>query len=107
MPVFDVTPVVAHSDSIWDRSDRRFKNIRAMVNWLTENVGDYYGRGEDHTRDDHEGNERQGNAVLHVGSGWQLERDWKGDPNGYVEVWWRVDITDEAKATLFALTWIK
>ena len=106
MPVFDVTSVVAHSDSIWDRSDRRFKNIRAMVDWLTENVGDYYGRGEDYTHDP-EAEVKKGSDLLHIGSGWQLERDWKGDPDGYVEVWWKVDITDEAKATLFALKWIK
>ena len=107
MPVFDVTSAVAHSDSIWDRSDRRFKNIKALVDWLTENVGDYYGRGEDHTEDTSHLTHHHGNAVLHIGSGWQLERDWKGDPDGYVEVWWKVDITDEAKATLFALKWVK
>lgn len=106
MPVFDVTRVVTHSDSIWDRNDHRFKNIRALVDWLTENVGEYYGHGTDHTREDNEP-ARKGHSVLHIGSGWQLERDWKGDPDGYVEVWWKVDITDEAKATYFALKWIK
>ena len=104
MPVFDVTRIVTHSDSVMDRSANRYKNIWAMVDWLDENVGDYYGRGEDHTSDE---DERKGHAVLYIGSGWQMERDWKGDPDGYVEVWWHVDITDEAKATLFALKWIK
>ncbi len=104
MPVFDVTRVVTHTDSVLQRSNQRYKNIKALVEWLSGNVGDYYGHGEDHTiaRDD-----RKGTAVLHIGSGWELERDWKGDPDGYVEVWWKVDITDEAKATLFALKWIK
>ena len=106
MPIFDVTRIVTHTESVWDRNSRRFNNIKAMVDWLTENVGDYYGHGEDHTREP-EADDRQGTAVLHIGSGWQLERDWKGDPDGYVEVWWKVDITDEAKATLFALKWIK
>lgn len=105
MPVFDVTRAITHTDSVWERSGRRFQNIKVMVDWLTEHVGEYYGHGEDHTRDSEE-NDRQGNSVLHIGSGWQLERGWKGDPNGYVEVWWKVDITDEAKATLFALTWM-
>lgn len=104
MPVFDVTRVVTHTDSVMDRANIRWKNIKAMVDWLTENVGDYYGRGEDHTNDE---DIRKGTSVLHIGSGWQLERDWKGDPDGFVEVWWRVDITDAAKATLFALKWIK
>jgi hypothetical protein len=104
MPVFDVTRIVTHSESVMDRSDSRYKNIKAMVDWLTENVGEYYGRGGGHTRDQDEG---KGNAVLYIGSGWQLERDWKGDPDGYVEVWWKVDITDEAKATLFVLKWIR
>ena len=106
MPVFDITNVITHTESIWDRSDSRYRKIKAIVNWLTENVGEYYGRGEDRTLDPDEF-EHKGHAVLHIGSGWQLERDWKGDPDGFVEVWWRVDITDDAKATLFALKWIK
>lgn len=106
MAVFDVTRVVAHTESVYDRFGRRAKNIQELVDWLTENVGEYYGRGEDHTRDE-EDNKRQGHAVLYIGSGWQLERDWKGDPNGYMEVWWKVDITDEQLASFFALKWIK
>lgn len=108
MPVFDVTRVVTYTDSTMRRSDQRYRNIKALVDWLTENVGDYYGRGEDHTRDEaFPGHEYEGYSVLHIGSGWQIDRDWRGDPNGYMEVWWKVDITDEAKATLFALKWIK
>ncbi len=104
MPVFDVTHIVSHSESVWDRGDYRSKNIKAMVDWLTENVGDFYGHGDDYTRSD---NEKQGTSVLYIGSGWQMEQDWKGDPNGYVELWWQVDITDEQKATLFALKWMR
>jgi|LauGreDrversion4_2_1035121.scaffolds.fasta_scaffold1075775_2 hypothetical protein len=107
MAVFDVTRVVAHTESVYDRFGKRAENIKSLVDWLTENVGDYYGRGENHVRDEEEDTKNQGNAVLHIGSGWQLERDWRGDPNGYVEVWWKVDITDEAKASFFALKWIK
>ena len=106
MPVFDVTRVVTRTDSVMDRANIRWKNIKAMVDWLTEHVGAYYGRGDDHTRD-LEADVKKGSDVLHIGSGWQLERDWRGDPNGYVEVWWKVDITNEADATLFALKWIK
>lgn len=105
MPVFDITHAVTRTDSVWDRSDKRYKNIKEIVNWLGDHVGAYYGTGADHVLEQND-TIRHGTAVLHVGSGWQLERDWRGDPNGYVEVWWRVDITDEAKATLFALTWI-
>lgn len=106
MPVFDVTSAVTATDSVMDRFGVRTKNIQAMVKWLTEHVGEYYGRGEDNTRDP-EPYEKKGHSVLHIGSGWQLERDWRGDPDGYVEVWWRVDITNEADATMFALKWIK
>ena len=106
MPVFDISSVVAHSETVMDRGvAHRFKNIRNVVDWLTENVGDYYGHGEDHTID--VDGALSGHAVLHIGSGWQIEQDWKGDPGGYVEVWVKVDITDEVKSTLFALKWIK
>lgn len=108
VPVFDVTRVVTHTESIWDRSDRRFKNIRAMVDWLSTNVGKYYGPGNDRNREpSDEDLSFRGNAVLHRGSGWQIERKWQGDRNGYVEVWWYVDIANDADATLFALKWIK
>jgi len=104
MAVFDITQVVTHTETIWDRSDSRYKNIKAMVDWLTEHVGEYYGRGDDHTDHDTKG---KGSIAIRIGSGWEITRDWKGDPDGYVEVWWKVDITDEAKATLFALKWIR
>lgn len=106
MPIFDVSRIVTHTDHVWERNGRRYQNIKSMVDWLSEHVGEYYGPGDDPARDD-ESNNKQGTAVLYIGSGWQLERDWKGDPDGYVEVWWKVDITDETKATHFALTWIK
>lgn len=106
MPVFDVTRVVAHSDSVYDRFENRRKNIGAMVGWLSENVGEYFGPGSDPSGDPRI-DDRKGHAVLYIGSGWQLEREWRGIPGGYMEVWWKVDITDEAKATIFALKWIK
>ena len=107
MPVFDITSTVTRSDSVYDRGGRRFKNIMELVDWLNENVGEYYGPGEDHTQEDHESNANSGSSAIRIGAGWEIIRDWRGDPNGYVEVWWKLDITNEAKATLFALKWVK
>jgi hypothetical protein len=95
-----------------DRAPKRWENIKDIVDWLSENVGEYYGTGEDRSIQDLAEDvkeHREGKSVLHIGAGWQLEREWRGDPTGYgyMEVWWRVDITDEAKAMLFALKWIK
>jgi hypothetical protein len=111
MPVFDITNIVAgvnvtHYDPL--ARPNRFKNIMNLVEWLSDNVGEYYGVGEDHTvpeRVDVASNSA-GTSAIRIGSGWEIVRDWRGDPDGYVEVWWRLDITDEAKATLFALKWL-
>jgi hypothetical protein len=78
----------------------------SLVNWLSENVGEYYGTGEDHTTpDDYRDN--SGSSKIRIGSGWEIVRDWRGDPDGYVEVCWKLDITDEAKASFFALKWVE
>lgn len=108
MAIFDITRIVTGVDDrndIYARPDR-FKNIMTLVDWLKEHVGEYYGPGEDHTTPD-DVRDNSGKSVIRIGSGWQIERDWKGDPHGYVEVWWKLDITDDAKSTLFALRWIK
>lgn len=107
MAVFDVTSIVT---GVKDRSNPyarpdRFKNIMTLVDWLKENVGEYYGTGEDRTTPDDVQN-NSGSSAIRIGKGWQIERNWKGDPNSYVEVWWKVDITDEAKASFFALNWL-
>jgi hypothetical protein len=69
-----------------------------MIEWLTENVGEYYGRGE-------------GN-VTRIGCGWEMFTLYNGksrEPTAYEDavVTYHIDITDEAKSTLFALKWIK
>ena len=107
MPVFDVTSAIARSESIYDRN--RNRKLLALRDWLVEHVGPYYGPGEDRTtvHEEELNYHRKDSAVLYIGSGWQIEREWKGDPNGYMESWWKVDITDEAKAVLFALKWVR
>jgi hypothetical protein len=109
MAVFDITDIVTglgrDQYDVFYRPDR-FKNIMTLVGWLKEHVGEYYGTGEDHTMPDDVQN-NSGTSIIRIGSGWQIERDWRGDPNGYVEVWWKLDITDEIKASFFALKWVK
>lgn len=108
MAVFDITNIVTGIQGEYDPTARpdRFKNIAGLVDWLKENVGEYYGTGEDHTTPDDVQN-NSGTSVIRIGNGWQIERDWRGDLHGYVEVWWKLDITDEIKASFFALKWIK
>ena len=66
--------------------------IEEMVAWLTENVGHYYGRGDE--------------DVIHVGSGWEIRylRDIDWEENYTTE--WIVDITDDAKSMMFTLIWV-
>jgi hypothetical protein len=108
MPVFDISDIIINMDrdhnDPYSRPDR-FKNIMTLVNWLDEHVGHYYGTGEDYAVPE-DVRSNSGSSAIRVGSGWEIVRDWRGDPNGYVEVWWKLDISDEAKATLFALKWI-
>lgn len=62
-----------------------------MVNWLGENVGEYYGPGEA--------------PVMHIGSGWEMLVEYV-DTNGDTRISFVVDITNDAKAAHFALKWI-
>lgn len=69
--------------------------IKAVQQWLVDNVGQFYGRGE--------------YRVLEIGSGWEIRAveihdDTNDDSPVYLE--FVVDITDEAKATAFALRWL-
>lgn len=107
MPVFDVTNIVTGIAEPYNPIARpnRFKNIMMLVNWLSNNVGEYQGPGEDCTTQEDRTN-NSGSIAIRIGSGWEIVRDWRGDPDGYVEVCWKLYITDEAKATLFALKWI-
>jgi hypothetical protein len=68
------------------------KRIDEIIAWLTENVGHYFGRGDD--------------PVIHLGAGWVIaySRDIDWEENYVTE--WVVGITDDAKASLFALKWI-
>ena len=63
----------------------------SLTQWLTENVGEYYGRGED--------------PVVHVGQGWEIRVTRVLEPiSKDLHVGWEVDITDNEKSMLFALT---
>jgi O-methyltransferase involved in polyketide biosynthesis len=81
MPSIDITP------HILGRKNQA-QEIRA---WLSDNVGEYLGRGED--------------PVLEIGAGWEIRTERIATPEGTAS-WWVVDITDAAKATHFALSWI-
>lgn len=61
-----------------------------IINWLTDNVGPFYGRGDD--------------PVTHIGSGWEIVvvRDIDWEENHVIS--WSVDISDPELSVLFALT---
>ncbi len=97
MAVFDITDLVINfrRQSIYDRSGPKLGDI---IDWLKDNVGEFYGPGD--------------GVVSKIGSGWEILRFYNGKPiePAYHEdavVTWHVDITDEAKSTLFALKWIR
>lgn len=98
MAVFDITHcILGHATSIWDRGESRQNRLVELRSWLNNNVGEYYGRGDD--------------PVLDIGSGWEIFVMHNGKigrpPDNEDSVTtWHLDITDEAKSTLFALTWI-
>lgn len=101
MPVFDITSILSRTEHIYDRD--RSKNLANVINWLSANLGEHYGPGKDRDRPN-------GDTVIcvgpgWVGPGWEITQIWKGDPNGYAEVSWHLDIIDDTHATLFALKW--
>lgn len=63
-----------------------------MVDWLGENVGEYYGPGEA--------------PVMHIGSGWEMLVEYVDINDGDTRISFVVDITNDAKAAYFALKWI-
>lgn len=68
--------------------------ITEIIDWLTENVGQYYGRGDD--------------PVIHIGSGWEMSvrRQDYDDDNGHgTMITWTVDITNDEQSIMFALKW--
>ena len=89
MAVFDI------SRRIFGSSKDPYNHLPDIVEWLSENVGEYYGKGED--------------PVLRIGSGWQIstsrEPYYDEESGGGVIVSFHLDITDEQKSTLFALKW--
>ena len=80
MPQFDITQHILAPRN----------RLPEITQWLTDNVGPFYGRGED--------------PVMQIGSGWEISvvRDVDHDEN--IVIGWSVDITDESKSILFALT---
>lgn len=107
MPIFDISHVILNSDADYDfyKRDFRYERLTRMHmlrNWLTENVGEYYGSGAN----------GEDNTTLHIGAGWEIFNTYNNkrqspNPDHDVEVKWYVDITDEQKAILFALKWVK
>lgn len=82
MAVFNVTDHI-----VWGGRPRK----EAIIAWLTTNVGTFYGPG--------------GHGVIAIGAGWQLQVTEEINPTtNDLHCQWEVDITDEGKATLFALT---
>ena len=67
------------------------ENSLVVQDWLIENVGEYYGRGE--------------RAVVAVGSGWEMMFNVYTSEDVVLELVLSVDIDDQAKATFFALKW--
>jgi hypothetical protein len=72
----------------------RQNKLKEITQWLSDNVGTYYGRGE--------------HPVISIGAGWELrthsiEYD---DDNGHgYQINFHADITDEKSSVLFALVW--
>lgn len=85
--------------AVIDISEHIFGNrnrLTEIINWLNENVGEYYGRGED--------------PVIRVGSGWEIvtQREYETETEEeFTIISFAVDITDPAKASHFALVWVK
>lgn len=84
MALFDVTDFIV---------ERGRPGRMEMVEWLGDNVGEYHGPGDA--------------PVMHIGSGWEILVDY--NPGSDYEdtcISFIVDITNDTKATLFALKWI-
>lgn len=87
MSVFSITDIIVYGG-------RPAKE--EMISWLSRNVGEYYGVGD------------QDRDALAIGSGWEIRVTH--DIALYTDdlvIDWVVDITDDAKSTHFALVWVK
>ena len=81
MPVIDITP------HILSRQNRK----NDIVAWLSENVGEYFGRGM--------------YPIYEIGLGWQIMATEEPCEDSAMAIGWAVDISSPEKATHFILTW--
>ena len=102
MAIFNITPSILAHRVEWDPYIRNTMStaLYQIEEWLEENVGEYYGPGDDGIN----------NNVIAIGHGWEVFSLYNGKPRrpelGDAEVTWHVDISDEQKAILFALKWL-
>lgn len=83
MPVIDITKHIL---------SREANYLPAIREWLTENIGQYYGRGS--------------YPVTEIGAGWEIVvTHTEPEDDGSIATGWAVDITDENLSTVFALVW--
>lgn len=99
MPVFDITELIMRQP--YSPPGLRTRTFKEIVKCLGEEIGEYYGRGE--------------HPVLEVGSGWEVYVDERrelmpdlddGEEYFHTIVTWKLDITDEEKAVMFALKYL-
>ena len=104
MAVFDITPSILNHTHAREYDPYARRTVSSALckieDWLEENVGEYYGPGNDGVN----------NNVIAIGHGWEVFSLYNGKPNSPelmdAEVTWHVGITDDQKALLFALKWI-
>ena len=100
MAVFDITKNIVQPNGSYNPYERNGRRMRfdEICDWLSENIGEYYGPGD--------------NGVMLIGSGWEIfeiHNNRPPDTNSTDDavVTYHVDITDDAKSMLFALKWTK
>ena len=87
MAIFDLTDTI-----IWGGRPAK----EEMISWLSDNIGLYYGHGD------------QDRNVLAIGAGWEIRVVRSIEPfTDDLVIEWVVDITDEDKSAFFALKWLK
>ena len=81
-------PVAYINDRIFDGGKRE---LSAIIEWLDNNVGEYYGIGD--------------YPVMRIGSGWEIRSEEKAVDPDSIGISWVLDITDERKFMLYCLQW--
>ena len=76
------------SDRIFDQGR---KGLSELIEWLDENVGEYYGIGD--------------HPVMRIGSGWEIVSVEEFVSEG-ISIHWELDITDERKFVLYCMRWV-